>query len=61
MSGSTIFGYLIILIIAGLVYFLPSIIGRKKRNSGTIFLCNLFFGGTGVGWIVCLIWALSDD
>jgi len=51
----------VILIICGLFYFMPSIIGRKKKSSGTLFLCNLFFGCTGVGWFICLIWALSSD
>jgi len=51
----------LLLIVGGYFYFLPTIIGRHKKNSGTIFLCNLFFGCTGVGWIVCLIWALSKD
>jgi hypothetical protein len=51
----------VLLIIIAAIYFLPAIIGRKKRNAGTIFLCNLFFGATVVGWVVCLIWASSDD
>jgi Na+/melibiose symporter-like transporter len=43
------------------IYFTPAIIARGKKNSGTIFLCNLFFGVTGVGWIVCLIWAIHSE
>ncbi len=32
-------------IVVGLViYFLPSIIGRRKRNAGAIFVMNLFLG-----------------
>jgi len=52
---------LVLLVVGGFFYFLPAIIGRNKRNAGTIFFCNLFFGCTGVGWIICLIWALSSD
>lgn len=51
----------IILLIALMIYFLPTIIGRNKKNAWAIFFCNLFFGGTGVGWLICLIWALSND
>jgi len=60
-KGISILVLLVLLIFGGLFYFLPAIIGRKKKSAGWIFLCNLFFGATGVGWIVCLIWALSED
>jgi hypothetical protein len=43
------------------LYFLPSIIGRERRNAGTIFLVNLLTGWSIVGWIVALIWALTND
>ena len=43
-----------------LLYFLPSFIARKKSNFWLIFLFNLFLGGTGIGWVVALIWALSN-
>ena len=49
------------LMACGFFYFLPAIIGRKKKNASTLTLCNLFFGWTAIGWIVCLIWALSSD
>lgn len=42
-------------------YFLPSIIGRNKRNFGAIFALNLLLGWTFIGWIIALIWALSSD
>jgi len=65
MSGQieqmNIFILLVASILCAFFYFLPAIIGRKKKNAGTIFLCNLLFGCTGVGWVVCLIWALSRD
>lgn len=43
------------------LYFLPTILGRKKRNAGTIFLINLFAGWIVVGWIVALILALRTE
>lgn len=43
------------------LYFLPTILGRKKRNADTIFLINLFTGWSGVGWTVALILALRTE
>jgi hypothetical protein len=41
---------LIVIIIIGIpIYFLPSIIARKKRGFLYIFICNLLFAGTGIG------------
>ena len=50
---------LYILLIA--LYFLPSIIGYNHRNSGSIIILNLLLGWTLIGWIVALIWAISND
>ena len=41
-------------------YFLPSIIANNKRHNLLIFLFNLFFGITGIGWVAALIWALCE-
>ena len=41
------------------LYFIPSIVGRKAKNSGSIFLVNLLFGWSLIGWVVALIWATS--
>lgn len=59
----------IIRIVAGLLflgiclplYFLPSILGRKKRNHVAIFAVNLLAGWTFIGWLAALIWALTND
>jgi len=44
-------------------YFLPTVVAilRKKKNALPIFLVNLFFGMTFVGWVVALIWALTYE
>jgi hypothetical protein len=44
-----------------LVYFLPSIIGRKKRNRAAIFVLNLLLSWTFAGWVVLLVWSMKDD
>jgi len=50
---------LVLLVLAVALYFLPTIIGRNKRNNRAIFALNLFLGWTLVGWVVALVWALT--
>lgn len=54
---------LLIFLIVGLLYFLPSFIAfvGAKRNGVAIFALNLLLGWTGLGWIVAFIWALTVD
>ncbi len=42
------------------IYFLPTIIAfsRAHPNRWPVFLINLFFGSTGIGWLGALIWSL---
>ncbi len=50
------------LILLGM-YFLPFLIAmaRHSVSTGGIFVVNLLFGWTGVGWILALIWALTGS
>jgi hypothetical protein len=43
-------------------YFLPAIAAgiRRHHNSGAIFAANLLLGWTMLGWVVALIWALTN-
>jgi hypothetical protein len=50
----------LVLILFG-VYFCPTFIGIKKKNSIAICLLNLFLGWTLVGWVVALVWASCKD
>jgi Superinfection immunity protein len=43
------------------LYFLPSIIGKDKRDAMGIFLVNLFLGWTLIGWVFALLWACASD
>jgi hypothetical protein len=43
------------------LYFLPSLLGKDKRNAGAIFVLNLLLGWTFVGWVVALVWALTVE
>lgn len=51
----------VVFLVLAAVYFLPTIIGRKKRNSHAIGVLNLFLGWTVIGWIIALIWAVTVD
>lgn len=52
---------LMILFVAGIIYFLPSIVGRHSRNSQAIILLNLLLGWTVLGWVAALIWAVYKE
>jgi len=44
------------------VYFVPALIAKKRdtENLEAIFLVNLVFGWTVLGWIAALIWAIVE-
>ncbi len=49
-----------VFISALLLYFLPALIANRKHPQATaITVVNLFVGWTLIGWVVCLIWALT--
>ena len=43
------------------IYFIPFIIGIKSPRSAAIFVANLVFGWTVIGWFAVLIWALAES
>ena len=45
------------------LFMLPYVIAYKRalKNQAIIFLVNLIFGGTGVVWVICLIFSFSGD
>jgi hypothetical protein len=54
---------LTILAVSIIPYFIPSIIAflRKHENAVPLFLVNIFLGWTLIGWIICLVWALTGS
>lgn len=54
---------LIIAIAIMVVYVAPSIIGlkRKIRNKEILVIVNLLCGWTCAGWILCLIWSITEQ
>ena len=49
-------------LISLLLYFIPTFVAYKRNhpNRFPIFLLNLLLGGTGIGWIVALIWSFTN-
>lgn len=56
-----IVGVVVAVIVGTLVAFLPTIIGRNKKNGMAIFALNFFAGWTFVGWVVAMVWACTTD
>jgi hypothetical protein len=42
------------------LYFVPSFLAIKRKNAAAIFMLNLFLGWTFIGWVVALVWAVSE-
>ena len=49
------------LILSAIMYFLPTILARHKADFMGVFLVNLLFGWTVIGWFIALIWACSAE
>ena len=54
-------GGLILFVVVVLLYFIPAIVGKDKRNAGAILVLNLLLGWTLVGWVVALVWAMTAE
>lgn len=55
-------GALVLIGVALLAYFFPSIVAsmRHHHNALAIFMLNLLLGWTLLGWLGALIWACTD-
>lgn len=52
-----------LLIIATILYAIPSIIAyrKAKKNRVAIYALNWLLGWTFIGWVAALVWALMND
>lgn len=52
----------IFILVVIVVYFIPTIVAYFKNHINTlaIFILNLFFGCTLIGWVAALIWAVYN-
>jgi len=53
---------LVVLLIAALIYLLPGIIAfrRHHHNAVAILVFDLLLGWTFLGWVLALVWALTE-
>ncbi len=61
VSGvSVILLTLLPILLALIVYFIPTVIAVRKQhtNKTAIILLNVFLGWTFIGWVVALIWSV---
>lgn len=61
LSAEFLIGAAVLIVLLLPIYFLPAILGRKKRDWAAIFVLNLFLGWTFLGWVLTLVWALKHD
>jgi predicted membrane protein len=57
----TFLGYMLGVVVAICLYFLPAILARHRRDFNRILIINFIFGWTFLGWIVALIWAVGTE
>jgi len=55
-----LFKHSVLIVLVAAVYFLPSIIARVKGVRPSIYVINLLFGWTVLGWLIALSRALSE-
>lgn len=60
--GAAIIGGILILLVALAMYVLPTIVAmmRKHPQLAPIALVNIVLGWSFIGWIVALVWALTN-
>ena len=52
---------IIYFMIVFIIYFIPSLFISDKKHATGIFILNLLLGWTFIGWVVALVWAISDE
>lgn len=58
--GGIVFGVIVLIIL----YFLPTLVAQYRYHSKTsaIFVLNLLLGWAfGIGWVIALVWAFTED
>jgi hypothetical protein len=53
--------WVLTVLLSVVIYFLPSLVARKKKRQDAIIVLNLFLGWTVLGWIGALIWAMCES
>ena len=64
MAGfAEVFAIIAVLVLPVVIYLVPTTIAvnRKHNNAGAIAALNIFLGWTFIGWVVALVWAMTDN
>ena len=61
--GGVIVEALIFFLLGIALYFAPFIVAMVRRKTGRVqvFIVNLFFGWTFIGWVIALVMAFGSD
>lgn len=61
MYHSSMLGAFVFLLTLIAIYLLPWIVAmaRHRVSAGAILMANILFGWTVLGWVICMIWALT--
>lgn len=51
---------IVLVLFGSVLYVLPSLLAKHKRNAVAIVILNLLLGWTVIGWIGALLWALVE-
>lgn len=57
-------GAMLLLGVLSVLYLTPTIIASargKAHGFAGVFLLNLFFGWSGIGWLIAFIWAFTGE
>ena len=56
-------GSILFILFVFVIYFLPMLVAWKRKTSKRdgIALLNLLLGWTFLGWVIALVWAVSDS
>lgn len=60
MDGAVIF--VAVMVIAAIsAYFIPTAVAlARNHKTAQVFVINLFFGWSLLGWVIALVWALGS-
>lgn len=61
LGSIAVFFLIILLVIAFCCLPIVIAVVRKHSNMMPIILAAIFFSWTGIGWLIALIWAFSDN
>jgi hypothetical protein len=61
VGGGLIVGLILLMLVGP--YWVPTFVAfsRKHPSRGGVFALNFFLGWTFIGWVIALVWALSDN